>query len=40
MQKAGTLAVDQLMEILKKEEVDQKTIVKGEMVLRDTTIDL
>ena len=40
MQKAGTLAVDQLMEILKKEEVEQKTIVKGEMVLRDTTIDL
>ena len=40
MQKAGTLAVDQLMKILKKEEVDQKTIVKGEMVLRDTTIDL
>lgn len=40
MREAGSLAVDLLMKILNKEEVCQKTVVKGEMMLRDTTTDL
>ena len=40
MKDASILAVDLLMKILQKEEVSNKTVVKGEMVLRDTTADL
>lgn len=40
MTEASCLAVDLLMQILKKEEVSKKTVVKGEMVLRETTTDL
>ena len=40
MREAGSLAVDLLMKILKKEIVSQKTVVKGEIVPRDTSADL
>ena len=40
MRDASILVVDLLMKILQKEEVSSKTVVDGEVVLRDTTIDL
>lgn len=37
---ASCQAVDLLMQILRKEQVKNKTVVRGELILRETTMDL